>query len=72
LIVPNPAGRDTKNHGRIWEKTLSNLTSWFLYSSEGKKMSTVTRRLETFQEEKQKQRTDNMVVGNFDFEEMKK
>jgi len=35
-------------------------------------MSTVTRRLETFQEEKQKQRTDNMVVGNFDFEEMKK
>jgi hypothetical protein len=71
LIVPNAAGSDTKNHGRIWEKTLSNLASWFLYS-EGKKMSTVPRRLETFQEEKQKQRTDDMEVGNFDFEEMEK
>jgi len=35
-------------------------------------MSTVTRRLEIVQEEKQKQRTDNMEVGNFDFEEMEK
>jgi hypothetical protein len=35
-------------------------------------MSTVTRRLETFQEEKQRQRTDKMGAGNFDFEEVKK
>jgi hypothetical protein len=35
-------------------------------------MSTVPRRLETFLEEKQKQRTDKRGLGNFDFEEVKK